>query len=122
MNIDSGNPESVPPPVQPLYRRILGWPSTRLGWWSAGLVVGFLAFFTLFQVLVASGQRGGETFLSNPWLALSILAAAVSAIAAGVAAAVAIIWRRERSIFSFVALFLGFFVAVFVLGEIVYPH
>ena len=122
MNMDSGNPESVPPPGQPLCRRIMGCPSTRLGWCSVGLAVGFLGFFTLFQVLVASGLRGGETFFSNPWLSLSIMPAAVSAIAAGVAAVVAIIWRRERSIFSFVALFLGFFVAIFVLGEIVYPH
>lgn len=122
MKVDSGDLESESPPVQPLWRRILGWPSTRPGWWSVGLSVGFLVFFCLFQTLVASGQRGGETFFSNPWLALSILTAAVSAIAAGATAAVAIFWRRERSFFSVVALFLGLFVAVFVLGEIVVPH
>ena len=122
MKIDSGFPANAPSPGQPLRRRVLGWPSTRLGWWSVGLAVGFFAFFGLFQALVASGQRGGETFFSNPWLALSILTAAVSAIAAGATAAVAIFWRRERSFFSVVALFLGLFVAVFVLGEIVVPH
>jgi hypothetical protein len=76
----------------------------------------------VFQILVASGQRGGETFFSNPWLALSILPAAGFAIAAGVAAAGGIFWRRERSLFSFIALFLGLLVAVFVLGEIIVPH
>ena len=76
----------------------------------------------LFQLLVASGQRGGETFFSNPWLAVSILIAAGSAIVAGATAAVTIIWRRERSILMGFSLMLGFFVAVFVAGEILYPH
>ena len=122
MKVDSGDPKKVPPPDQPLWRHILGWPSTRLGWWSVGLSVGFLFFFCLFQTLVASGQRGGETFFSNPWLALSILPAAGSAIAAGVAAIGALFWRRERSILSVMALFLGLIVAIFVLGEIIFPH
>ena len=122
MSIDLRDTDSDLPPGRPLWRRILGAPSTRLGWWSVGLSVGFLVFFTLFQILVTTGQRGGETFFSNPWLAVSILIAAGSAIAAGVTAAAAIFWRRERSIFSILALFLGLFVAVFVLGEIVTPH
>jgi cytochrome bd-type quinol oxidase subunit 2 len=84
--------------------------------------VGFLVFFCLFQTLVASGQRGGETFFSNPWLALSILIAAAFAIAAGVVAAIAIFWKHERSFFTFVALILGLLVAIFVLGEIIVPH
>lgn len=122
MKIDSEFPASVPPPEQPLWRRILAWPSTMLGWWSLGLSVGFFVFFSLFQILVATGQRGGETFFSNPWLALSILPAAVSAIAAGGAAVGAIFWGRERSVFSFVALLLGLFVLLFVFGEIAFPH
>ena len=108
--------------ARPLWRRILGLPSTRLGWASLWLLVGFLVFYALFQILVASGQRGGETFFSNPWLALSILIAAGSAIAAGATAIVAILWRQERSILMFLSLMLGLLVAVFVLGEILYPH
>ena len=119
---DSGDTENLPPPAKPLWRRILGWPSTRLGWWSVGLSAGFLAFMLLFQLLVASGQRGGETFFSNPWLAVSILIAAGSAIAAGATAIVAILWRQERSILMVLSLMLGLLVAVFALGEIVYPH
>ena len=122
MKIDSGFPANAPSPGQPLRRRVLGWPSTRLGWWSVGLAVGFFAFFGLFQALVASGQRGGETFFSNPWLSLSILVAAGSAIVAGVAAVVAIFWKRERSFFSFLALLLGLIVLVFTLGELAIPH
>lgn len=122
MRNDSGYSANASPLNKPLWRRILGWPSTQHGWWSVGLTMGFFVFFTLFQILVASGQRGGETFFSNPWLALSILTAASLAIAGGVTAVIAIFWKRERSFFSFFALLLGFFVAVFILGEIALPH
>jgi len=72
--------------------------------------------------LIASGQRGGETFFSNPWLAVTILTAAGSAMAGGVVAGIAIFRKRERSFFSFVALLLGILVAVFMIGEIAIPH
>jgi hypothetical protein len=110
------------PPQDPLWRRILGWPSTRLGWWSVGLLIGFFVFFSLFTLLVEFGQRGGETFFSNPWLASTMLVAASSAIAAGVTAVVAIFGRHERSLLSILALLIGMFVLAFVLGEIIYPH
>jgi hypothetical protein len=121
MKIDSGYPMSAPP-GQPLWRRLLGWPSTSPGWWSIWLSIGFFLCLGLFFTLVASGQRGGDTFFSNPWLSLSMLAAACSAISAGVIAAAAIFLKRERSIFSFAALFLGLLVLFFALGEVVFPH
>lgn len=114
--------QSMTPPDDPLWRRILGWPSTRLGWWSVGLLIGFFVFFSLFSLLVEFGQRGGETFFSNPWLASTMLVAASSAIAAGVTALVAVFGRRERSLLSILALLIGMFVLTFVLGEIVSPH
>ena len=109
-------------PRRPLWRRILGLPGTWVGWWSVGLAVAFFVFFGLFQTLVAAGQRGGATFFSNPWLALSLLTAAGSAIAAGVTAAVAIFSKGERSLLVFLALLLGLFVLVFALGELLVPH
>ena len=118
MKNDSGYQANAPP----LMRRILGWPSTQLGWWSVGLTVGFFVFFGVFQILVASGQRGGETFFSNPWLSVSMLTAASLAIAGGVTAVIGIFWKRGRSLFSFFALLLGFFVVVFIVGEIAFPH
>lgn len=122
MKNDSGYPANAPPLNKPLWRRILGAPSTRLGWWAVGLAVGFFIFFGLFQMLVASGQRGGESFFSNSWLALSILTAAGAALAGGVTAVIAIIWKGERSFSSFFALLLGLFVAFFIFGEIAFPH
>ena len=122
MNAETDNPTRAPVSAQPLWRRFLNWPSTRQGWWSAGFLVGFLIVFGAFQALVASGQRGGETFFSNPWLAVSILAAAGSAIVGGVMAGIAIFRKSERSFFSFVALLLGIFVTLFMVGEIALPH
>jgi len=114
--------QRLSPPEDPLWRRILDWPSTRLGWWSLGFLIGFFVFFSLFFLLVDSGQRGGETFFSNPWLAMSMLIAASSAILGGITAVVAVFGRRERSLLSILALLIGLFVLAFVLGEIIYPH
>jgi len=122
MKTDTDNSTRAPVSEQPLWRRFLNWPSTRQGWWSAGFLVGFLVFLGLFYALIASGQRGGETFFSNPWLAVTILTAAGSAMAGGVVAGIAIFRKRERSFFSFVALLLGILVAVFMIGEIAIPH
>ena len=110
----------IPPPSnqRPMWRRILGLPRARPGWWSIGLTAVFFLFLWIFQLFVASGQRGGDTFFSNPWLAATILIAAASALAGGVAAALAIFRRGERSILVLLALLLGLFVLIFMLGEL----
>lgn len=110
------------PPGQPVWRQFLGWPSSRSGRWSLGFLVGFFVFFGLFQLLVFFGQRGGETFFSNLYLAFSMLIAVGSVIVAGVMAFIAIFWRRERSFLSFLGLLLGLLVLVFVIGELAFPH
>jgi cytochrome bd-type quinol oxidase subunit 2 len=93
-----------------------------MGWWSTGFFVAFIVLMALFYALVASGQRGGETFFSNPWLSMTLLPAAISAIVSGVLAGVAIARDRERSILSFFALLVGLLVAIFAIGEIAFPH
>src|SRR5208337_1399564 len=34
---------------QPLWRRIIGLPSTRFGWWSISLALAFLVLFPIFR-------------------------------------------------------------------------
>jgi len=102
--------------------RFFGLPRTWLGWSSVGFAIVFTAFIVLFFVLVAAGQRGGATFFSNPWLALTLLTAAGSGLAGGVTAVVAVFWKRERSLFVFTALLLGLFVLIFALGELLGEH
>ncbi len=97
-------------------------PATRPGWWSAGLLAAFAAFLMVLFSVIAAGQRGGEGFFSNLWLALPGLGAGLSAILAGVTAAVAIVRRGERSVLVFLVLIVGLIVALFLLAETVNPH
>ncbi len=97
-------------------------PVTRAGWWSAGLLAAFAAFLIVLFSLVAAGERGGDEFFSNLWLALPGLGAGLSAVLAGVTAAVAIVRRGERSVLVFLVLIVGLIVALFLLGEITIPH
>lgn len=97
-------------------------PRTTLGKWSVGLIGGLIFFFALLWVLVAAGQRGGETFFSNPALTVPALLAAISGIAAFFTGVIGIIKSKERSILVFLAAVIGLFVLVFCLGEFLSPH
>jgi hypothetical protein len=86
------------------------------------MLIAFLVFFTAFLLLIESGQRGGDTFFSNPWLAATFLSAAGSAILSGIFALIGILWQQERSLLAFLSLIWGIFVAFFVIMELLYPH
>jgi hypothetical protein len=91
---------------------------TRLGWWPVRFLTAFAAFLTVFYSLVATGQRGGDGFFDNLWLALPILAAGLSGVLAGAIAALAIVRRGERSLLAFLALIVGLLVGLFWLAEV----
>jgi len=97
-------------------------PKTHLGKWSVGLIIAFFLFLTFFYLLVASGQRGGDTFFSNPVLTVPILIAGICGISSFFTGIIGIIKRKERSVFVFLATIMGFFVLFFCLGEILFPH
>jgi hypothetical protein len=97
-------------------------PKTLLGKWSVLLIIVFFLFFELFQILVASGQRGGEKFFSNLWLTIPILIAGISGISAFFTGIIGIIKSKETSVLVFLAVLIGLFVLWFCLGEILYPH
>ncbi len=84
--------------------------------------MAFAAFLTALFSLIAAGERGGEGFFSNLWLALPGLGAGLSGVLAGVTAAVSIVRRGERSVLVFLVLVVGLIVALWLLGEIVNPH
>lgn len=102
--------------------RITILPKTLLGKWSAGLLVAFVVFLGAFQLLVASGQRGGETFFSNLLLSIPILLAGASGVLAFLAGLISVIRNKERSVLVFLAILVGFFVLIFWLGEVIVPH
>ena len=97
-------------------------PNTVLGTWSVRLIVAFLLFFILFFVFATSGQKGGDTFFSNLSLAIPILIAAVLAVSAFFTGIISIFRNRERAIFVFLSTAMGFFVLLFGLAEIMFPH
>ena len=93
-----------------------------MGKWSTGLIIALLLFFAVFVILVASGQRGGDTFFSNLALTIPMLLAGVSGISALVTGSIGIVKSRERSVLVFLATAIGLFVLVFSLGEVLFPH
>ena len=117
-SLDESRPTPSPKPHKSSWRGFFGFPRTKPGIWSIGLMLSFFVLFGIFLALVASGQPGGATFFSNPLLSIPMLLAAGSAIIGGVMAAVAIFARNERSLLVFLVLLMGLFVLIFVLGEL----
>jgi hypothetical protein len=97
-------------------------PRTLLGKWSVGLIGGLILFFALMVLLVASGQRGGDTFFSNLALSIPGLLAGACGIAAFFTGAIAVTLSRERSGLVFLAVIIGLLVLIFCLGEFLVPH
>lgn len=96
-------------------------PKTTLGKWSVGLIIIFFLLFSLFQFLVTSGQRGGETFFDNLILTIPALLMGISGILAFFAGLISIAKRKERSVLVFLTTAFGLFVLIFVLGEFLSP-
>jgi hypothetical protein len=97
-------------------------PKTSLGKWSVGLIAAFILFLALFIILVVSGQRGDEAFFSNLLLTVPMLLAGTCGVAAFVTGLIGVIKSKERSILVFLAIFVGFDILVFCLGEFLVPH
>ena len=97
-------------------------PTTDLGKRSAWLIVAFAILLGVFYILVASGQRGGDTFFSNPILTVPMLPAATSGIAAFITGLISVVKRKERSVAVVLAIVFGLFVILFALGEVIFPH
>jgi len=76
----------------------------------------------VFFSLVASGQRGGELFFSNLALAIPILIAAILAISSFFTGIIGILRSGERAVYVYISTLLGFFVLLFSLAEIIFPH
>jgi hypothetical protein len=97
-------------------------PKTTLGKWSVGLVGGLIIFFALLLLMVAIGQRGGETFFSNLALAIPGMLAALSGIAGFFTGIVSIIKSKDHSLLVLLSTGIGLVVLIFCLGEFLFPH
>ena len=97
-------------------------PKTSWGKWSVGFTLALILFFAVFLILVLSGQRGGETFFSNLLLTVPMLLAGTCGVAAFVTGLAGIIKSKERAILVYLAIFIGFEILIFGLGEFLVPH
>ena len=97
-------------------------PRTIMGKWSIGLIIAFFLFFAVFLILIALGQRGGDTFFSNLTLTIPMLLAGVSGLSAMVTGIIGTVLSSERSVLVFLATAIGLAVLIFALGEVIFPH
>lgn len=82
----------------------------------------FFLLFALVQLLVATGQRGGDTIFDNLLLAVPALMAGVVGLASFFTGIISIEKSKERSVVVFLASAIGFVIPVFLLGAIIVPH
>ena len=120
MKTDSGLPVSVPPSGQPLRRRFLGRPSTRLGWWSVGLAAVFVVLWIINTVVFMPSTvvvPWGQVIL--PFYGIFMI---LCGFAAGVVGLIAVIGRGERSWLVWLTILPALLVLFLVLGEFLVPH
>jgi len=97
-------------------------PTTSLGKWFVLFVVCFALSIAALYLLIFLGERGGEGFFTNLWLAIPGLLAGVFGILSFLVGVFAILKQRDRSVLTIAATILGLFVLLFVAGEILFPH
>ena len=97
-------------------------PTTGPGRLSVLAAAAFAILFAAFALLVAAGQRGGEEFFDNLWLAIPFLSAYLAAVAASILGALAIATAGERSVTVICVTILGLLITSFGVLEVVIPH
>lgn len=95
---------------------------SNLGKWSVGLIISFFVFLGVFFMFVNLGERGGETYFSNLKLAIPFTIAWICGIGSFFTGIISVIKSKEHSIFVFLATLIGFFVLLWILAEILFPH
>lgn len=97
-------------------------PKTTAGRLTIIFIILFFAAFTTMQILVATGERGGDTFTDNLFLSIPALIGAICGVSALIAGLIAVIKYREKSIFTIIAVAIGLLLTFFVLGEFIFEH
>jgi len=98
-------------------------PKSTLGKWSIGLAIAVFLFYCISLLKIVLGhQEGGEGFFSNLFIAIPVVLAGLSGVAAFFTGIIGIVKDKERSVFVFLAVLFGLFVLLFVLGEFISPH
>lgn len=95
-------------------------PSTSLGWWALGLGIAFVLLFSLNTFVFMPLQ------VSVPWqmalLPFYGIFMLLSGLASSVTGLIAILRKKERSVFVWLTLIPGTFVVFLLMGEFLVPH
>ena len=103
-------------------------PKTDLGKWSIGLIVlvPILLYigmsFVDFYESIPAGRTILQDIVARPGLALPMLAGFASGIAAFFCGVIGITRKKDYSALVFISTTMGFFVLLWVLAEILFPH
>jgi len=97
-------------------------PATRTGKWSGWLIIGFFVFILLFNIIVTSVRRSGDTFSVLDPFNIPLALALICAVASLVTGLIAIIRHKERAVSVFLAAAIGFYFLFLIAGEFLFPH
>ncbi len=92
-------------------------PKTKLGKWSVRFLGLFAVLFVISQIIVATGQEGGETFFDNLYISVPMTLTLLSGVLAFVFGLISIVKSKERSILVIIATLIGLLILIFVAGE-----
>ena len=98
-----------------------GWhlsPQSKLGWWSVGLTALFVVFMALNGPLFMSGLVHLNQTTGPIWAVVWFGTGA----AAGILSIIALTAGQDRAALLFIPLLPLAFVAVFLVGEFLFPH
>ncbi len=103
-------------------------PKSDLGKCSIGLIVMVPILFYIgisfvsFYESIPAGKTIPYDIVARPGVALPMLAGFVSGIAAFFCGIIGIKRKKDYSILVFISTMMGFFVLLFILAEILFPH
>jgi len=103
-------------------------PKSNLGKWSIGLIVVMPILFYIgisfvsFYESVPAGKTKPHDIVARPGVALPMLSVFVSGIAAFFCGIIGITRKKDYSVSIFISTTVGFFVLLWILVEILFPH
>lgn len=103
-------------------------PKSNLGKWSVGLIIIIPILFYIgvsfvkFYEPVPTGKTIPQDIIARPGVALPMLAGFISGIIAFICGIISISRKKDYSAFVFISTVLGFFILLWILAEILFPH
>ena len=102
--------------------KISFFPKTKLGSLSVVLFVILVILVAYFFVMVnVFDQRGGDTFFSNLYLTIPMLAAWAAGLASLVVGLIAVIRSKSRAILVFIVIVISFLTTLYGVMAVAFP-